>query len=306
MKRKAPKCKKGFPCGRTCISKIHNCYANLSTKDSKLVETYSQFINRLVGIGTSERETPEPLLEKEKSTNPVILSSDVKKFEEDLIKSIGDESYNKSKENLKRILESRSVSMNFPSEVLEKLLEGGKFKNQWETGTSYGSTDLKWRSNKEKISLGVDPELPPEKKPIYGHMSNPDKEKMDDSTYSANSYGDIRFMFKDSIKERTTITLGDSPLNGNVVRSSKLTDPKPLNIWKVDSLVNLKENSIKSEPIHDLFKGLIPFIEAQIYGETSLNDVASAFIPKEFANKSPEIIKKLQELYPDINIEFYK
>lgn len=55
MTRKAPKCSKGFPCGKTCISRLNNCFANLSTKDNRMAETFSQFVNRLVGIGNDTR-----------------------------------------------------------------------------------------------------------------------------------------------------------------------------------------------------------------------------------------------------------
>lgn len=55
MTKKAPKCFKGFPCGKTCISRTRNCWANLSTKDSRVAETFSQFVNRLVGIGNDNQ-----------------------------------------------------------------------------------------------------------------------------------------------------------------------------------------------------------------------------------------------------------
>ena len=53
MIRKTPKCSKGFPCGKTCISRNNQCWANLSTTNNKVAETFSQFVNRLVGIGNN-------------------------------------------------------------------------------------------------------------------------------------------------------------------------------------------------------------------------------------------------------------
>lgn len=55
MSRKIPKCSKGFPCGKTCISRNNSCFANLSTQDSRIAETFSQFVNRLVGIGNNNQ-----------------------------------------------------------------------------------------------------------------------------------------------------------------------------------------------------------------------------------------------------------
>jgi hypothetical protein len=55
MSRKTPKCSKGFPCGKTCISRSRLCWANLSSSDSKMAETFSQFVNRIVGIGNDNQ-----------------------------------------------------------------------------------------------------------------------------------------------------------------------------------------------------------------------------------------------------------
>lgn len=45
MKKSARTCKKGFPCGKTCISKSNKCWANLSSDKQKVFETYGQFVN---------------------------------------------------------------------------------------------------------------------------------------------------------------------------------------------------------------------------------------------------------------------
>ena len=47
----------GFPCGKSCISKLRKCWNNLP-KDgaNKQFETFSQFVNRIVGTG-SEKES---------------------------------------------------------------------------------------------------------------------------------------------------------------------------------------------------------------------------------------------------------
>jgi len=59
---RTPKCSRGFPCGKTCISRNRNCWANLSSKNQRIAESFSQFINRIVGIGNetqSEIVTPQ-------------------------------------------------------------------------------------------------------------------------------------------------------------------------------------------------------------------------------------------------------
>ena len=69
---KKKKCKAGFSCGRTCIQRKRTCKSNLDAKGKKVVENYTQFLNRL----TSESQTklvgdpkPTPKVEP-KTTTP--------------------------------------------------------------------------------------------------------------------------------------------------------------------------------------------------------------------------------------------
>jgi len=71
MSIRTPKCNKGFPCGKTCISRKRLCWANLSSNNSRLAETFSQFVNRLVGIGNSIASTVVlPIAEPHKIREP--------------------------------------------------------------------------------------------------------------------------------------------------------------------------------------------------------------------------------------------
>lgn len=71
MIRNKSKCNRGFPCGRTCISRKRQCWANLSSSDEKMAETFSQFVNRLVGIGNDTQS--EIVIPLESSTTLVDL-----------------------------------------------------------------------------------------------------------------------------------------------------------------------------------------------------------------------------------------
>lgn len=72
MIRNKSKCNRGFPCGRTCISRKRQCWANLSTSNSKMAETFSQFVNRIVGIGNeTQSEIVIPL-----ESSPTIVTED--------------------------------------------------------------------------------------------------------------------------------------------------------------------------------------------------------------------------------------
>ncbi len=63
--KKKKTCKKGFPCGKSCISKSRKCRSNLDGRGKKIVETYLSFLNRveLEGFMSSNplEKKPEPI-----------------------------------------------------------------------------------------------------------------------------------------------------------------------------------------------------------------------------------------------------
>lgn len=301
MGRKAPKCSMGFPCGKTCISRTRNCWANLSTKDSRVAETFSQFVNRLVGIGELNNS----------NTTKAPLRNDLAELEKNSTKNLTEKEIGIVKENLKMILSGRKVALNFFEDSLGLLLDsGGKFKNQFEIGDSMGEYNPELRMEIEERINGLNPETLPSDRPKYGHLVN-DEYNANDKDYEAFSYGAIRFIFNDSVKDKTTYTFGDSLINEGVIANS-LDDPS-LGVFtekQLQKLASLNPEDLKDlshkelqKIIEDSLEIDFAYIEAQIHGNLSLNDVASVDIPS-YMSDSPDV-ERLKQEYPGIKINFY-
>jgi hypothetical protein len=116
-----------------------------------------------------------------------------------------------------------------------------------------------FRSAAEEVGLGVPKKIPHKDRPVYGYVYG-------DS--GASQYGDIELVFKPHVRERTTITCGDSL---GIMRSGKacgtpLTDPSLEGVDEHASYVHRKDAEGMS------------YVEAQIQGGAHLSEVASVVI----------------------------
>jgi hypothetical protein len=171
-----------------------------------------------------------------------------------------------------------------------------KFKTQFETAKSNGHYDPTTRRAGEARSQSVPISVSDSKRPIYGYLSTDD---FDDSIVidGVEQYGEIRFVLKDSLKERSTMTVGDSlnrksmpmklnktPSVSDVIRASQFT------------LRNGEDDWSGAEDWADK-----DYFETQIFGGVSMKDVEKIYIPesnsyykdiikdKDFSSKFPDI-----------------
>ena len=143
--------------------------------------------------------------------------------------------------------------------------EEGRFKTQFETGTSGGYFDPIFREIAEENGLGVSSKVPHNVRPIYGYFSagNPD----------ITDYGAVEFILKDSVRTRTTYTIGDSleGFSGQYQIGGKRS--ADVAAWD-DNIHSYMENGVRASLT---YKGP-PYVEAQIHGGLSLKDVAKVVI----------------------------
>ena len=92
------------------------------------------------------------------------------------------------------------------------ILKDGRFKNQHEVGRSGGYFNPEARVEAEAAQFGVPVDLPPEKRPIYGFIKSLDNSTGEEVQKDINSriYGNVRVKLKPEVKNRTTVTFGDS------------------------------------------------------------------------------------------------
>ncbi len=92
---------------------------------------------------------------------------------------------------------------------LVDILQSGRMKTQFETGTSGGSVAPEMRAAFEQRTWGYARDLDPKLRPIYGYLS-PAGVDAETNAYQAAQYGEIRIVLKDSVRSRTSFMVGDS------------------------------------------------------------------------------------------------
>ena len=146
------------------------------------------------------------------------------------------------------------------------IVADGRFKTQFETGTSSGLFEPDRREIAEENGLGVSAKIPLTDRPMYGYFGAGEPD--------VKSYGNIEFVLKDSVRARTTYTIGDS-LEGFTgqykVGGSHSADTAA---WggNLDAYAKYGVGrTVRSIKWPD-------YIEAQIHGGVSLKDVAKVVI----------------------------
>ena len=130
--------------------------------------------------------------------------------------------------------------------------------------------------------------LSPELRPIYGFLSR--VEDLDGkSSETANQYGEIIFKFKDEIRDRTTFTTNDS-LNGHF-------GCVPLTDANISTLGDRERRPTFPDILDERYKSLQDFrqlyIEAQMHGGVSADDIEKVYIPKDYSRKA-SVIRELK------------
>lgn len=141
----------------------------------------------------------------------------------------------------------------------------GRMKNVHET-RSKDDRYLDQRSDYEREVMGVDPSTPDEYKPIYGYVGDIE---------TADAYGPVAVKLKPQVRQRTTATVGDS-LNG-------LAQP-----YGVDKLPDLSHDQMMANIYggvnvqnHLPHGSIFDYMEAQIHGGVSLDDIDSVHVDLE-------------------------
>jgi hypothetical protein len=137
------------------------------------------------------------------SAKEIVVSSEM----EAAIKGCGFKDVDDFLKQVNDYVKSNDVLQNVPFyEILPHLADEPILKNQFETGTSKGTPDKKMRREWEKIVSGGNSHgMHPRERPVYGYVDN-----VVNNSRGVRHYGQTTVIYKDSIRERTTFTLGNS------------------------------------------------------------------------------------------------
>lgn len=192
------------------------------------------------------------------------------------------EDIDRALKDLNMYLEDAPLSIRVDSDILfDHILNGEqRFKNQHETHTSGGALDPEWRKRAEVNAIGEE-NWSPSTAPIYGYMDT----EANGMYPSASWYGNAQVILKDEVRDRTTITANDSLF----IFDSKSAVGTPLN--------NPGPEGLDDRILHNqggYNQG--EYIEAQIFGGVTVNDIASVRFDRWTADNTPGLTTRLDEL----------
>lgn len=198
--------------------------------------------------------------------------------------------------NLQHVVNGGHPCVAVTPHVLHKVLDSGRLKNQFETGTSNGSLDEDHRGRNEYTNYGYkhhnipNPEggwfgrsesQKPEARPIYGYLA---KDPL--ANRSAFMYGQHTLVLKKHhVWHRTSTTMSDSLGVENAMRPSPVqkvalhsAHPDEGNAWRAATPEEHLHESLVHHLSHSLDDRGSEYTEAQYHGGVNLNDVHYAVL----------------------------
>lgn len=174
------------------------------------------------------------------------------------------------------LVNAQDVYVRVPDHVLPLILQAGRFKTTHETGTSGGLANKKLRAAVEE-KMGVPADAPNETKPISVYLGGKDFSTVGQEK-GVGDYGNLVVKLKPSVRERATVTLGDSLQQvGNGT-----TTVSPMQAIGA-STVNPSEllHDPKFLDSHAEYHKEKGFIEGQVHGGVSTHDIEEVGFPSE-------------------------
>ena len=215
-----------------------------------------------------------------------------------------------AEKKLQRLVDESEMFSRVPSNSLEKILDSGRLKTQFEVSASGGALDQRSRavtehylfgygapiSGKSKISYSNASPLvsyKPEARPVYGFLST-EKRILSAET---QQYGDVVFKMKPSVRKRATFTGEDSLSGEGFISASKLNKAK---LTSIDPNIDVLSSGV--ENLQDCAN---LYAEAQYHGGLFVDDIAEAIIDDTQMDnatykRTTELLKKYGIKYRDI------
>jgi len=172
-----------------------------------------------------------------------------------------------------------------------------RFKTQFETGKSNGAYSKIGRMAGELRSQSMPMSEPVSKRPIYGYVAEND---FDESILidGPEQYGGIRVVFKDDVKTRTTMSVGDSLSTGCVPISMTQSEITPFDAWRASDriLYSTARDEGWNNDTYDIgYLNEGSYFESQIHDGVKLSDVEAIYIPSDsFDDISPLVPKGIR------------
>ena len=200
-------------------------------------------------------------------------------------------------EDLLGFVDKSKVLMQRSPNGLERILDSGEFKNGFHDNIDvHGKSDSmrNARIKREFQSMDIPKDAKGDKRPVYAYMEHPDRLSSRGDRL-AKYYGDVQIVFKDDIKQRSTMTIGDGLNTYNDYKATPVNDPKLPKSVKFSNAKSTSDFKYKTEDEDsgDTNIQKVVWVEAQTYGKVTTKDIAEVRIPKTYENHT--VIEKLKQ-----------
>ncbi len=275
-------------------------------------EWKKKYVDKVDDMGYNISEEKEIIIED--------LPDTLKKFEaysqawEDEVvkKQLSEEEINCIGDNIQKIINENEYSMRVRADILDKILDDGRFKNQFETNTSGGLLDLEARKEASEQLFGnfglkidgIDREK-------YGYLGLKDFIE-DDRTSLASQYGNCIIHFdKNKLKNMVTYTIEDSlePASGKIIVAGNAENARAngiRNTWLKRTSNVFKEN--KDISLNDLLLNMdSDYFELQYHGEIRTDAIKEICFVNKYGDDLSEMVNiETIDRLKKMNIKVYE
>lgn len=184
-----------------------------------------------------------------------------------------------------------------PADVMPDLLRDGRWKTQHETAGSRGAYDPAGRAQVEAQLFGTRPATAPRDRPVYGYVAEPGFATVAKPAEQGvvSSYGEVVVRLNESVRDRTTITVGDSlarfdSLAGAPARQVT-ADALPVDRSDFRAIASRLYQAKPEEALGILERG-VSYIEAQYHGGLRLADIDEIAFPSRPSRAVRDILAR--------------
>lgn len=223
---------------------------------------------------------------------------------------------NNIKQELNNLLEENEFATRTSMEGLEKILEEGRIKSQFETDKSSTVIGKDFRAEVEETLYGYPRNLDPKLRPIYGYLTNT-KNGFEFSRYNgALRYGNVSIILKKKgLSNRTTFTLGDS-LDGTRYdyKVPTLYDQPSMQALSASRSLCDRYGTYTGKVGKDLYDvtNNVSYLELQFHGGVSVNNIEKVYIHtyvdawngRQYFNIDTKQINKLEKALKKAGIDY--
>jgi hypothetical protein len=194
---------------------------------------------------------------------------------------------------MQTVVANSEVRVRAPPAVVEQIIKDGRFKSQFETGTSKGMLNNEWRAGMERELFDIPEESPAAERPIYGYLADKGT-GTGGEVVGVDAYGSAVITLRDGIMDRSTVFIGDTiddaGITGSMIEPRTTAVPlkgDKLRLALDPSVVNEKQNPGGSAilraktPTEMMEYTMAIYPEVQMHGGVSTSDIAMIRVPKD-------------------------